>query len=473
MRTIEHMARHHTPDRIIDDPVAPTRLGPAGARARTPNRGFFTPVNVLILITMAAAIIAGLLKTPCRLNGWGQPLNYFAGCYSDWTALYSTRGLTDNPLAPLTAGAAPGTEAVFEYPVLMSAVAAVTALITKILRPVISFVVEVPASLVYFDVNFFFTVALWIGVVVLTAAIARRATGQPAAAWQAAMVACAPGIIFAGFINWDMWAVAAMMASLYAYQREKLVLTGILIGLGTATKIFPLFLLGAILIHAVRTRTFFPFITATSAAAGAWLAVNLPLMFFNPAGWQYFYTFSAERPPGWSSVWNAWNTATPEAWNISAEAMGTASTLLFALACAGIFALGILAPRTPTAPELMLLIVASFILVNKVYSPQFVLWLIPLVALAWPNWRDFLIWQFIEVLHFWAVWMHLAAVTQVHQPQHLLDKNVYVLAVVVHMVMVIYLGLRVIFSIIYDDAAPAAVTSVDAEDRELAAENTD
>jgi uncharacterized membrane protein len=54
------------------------------------------------------------------------------------------------------------------------------------------------------------------------------------------------------------------------------------------------------------------------------------------------------------------------------------------------------------------LVTLAFLLVNKVYSPQYVLWLLPLAALARPRWRDLLIWQACEVLYFFAVWMHLA-----------------------------------------------------------------
>ena len=53
------------------------------------------------------------------------------------------------------------------------------------------------------------------------------------------------------------------------------------------------------------------------------------------------------------------------------------------------------------------LVVAAFCLTNKVYSPQYVLWLIPLAAMARPRWRDFLIWQTGEVVYFVAIWYFL------------------------------------------------------------------
>ena len=41
---------------------------------------------------------------------------------------------------------------------------------------------------------------------------------------------------------------------------------------------------------------------------------------------------------------------------------------------------------------------AAFLLVNKVWSPQYSLWLVPLAVLALPRWRLLLAWMLVDAL---------------------------------------------------------------------------
>ncbi len=63
--------------------------------------------------------------------------------------------------------------------------------------------------------------------------------------------------------------------------------------------------------------------------------------------------------------------------------------------------------RRPRLPQLCFLTLALFLVLNKVYSPQYVLWLLPFAVLARPRWRAFLVWQAAEIIYFLGIWMYL------------------------------------------------------------------
>jgi uncharacterized membrane protein len=71
---------------------------------------------------------------------------------------------------------------------------------------------------------------------------------------------------------------------------------------------------------------------------------------------------------------------------------------LFVLCCAAIGYITLTAPRRPRLAQLALLVVAAFLLTNKVWSPQFSLWLVPLAVLALPHRRILLAWMTIDAL---------------------------------------------------------------------------
>jgi uncharacterized membrane protein len=73
----------------------------------------------------------------------------------------------------------------------------------------------------------------------------------------------------------------------------------------------------------------------------------------------------------------------------------------------GVAVLAVMAPRAPRLSQLLFLVVAVFLLTSKVWSQQFVLWLIPLAVLARPRWGAFLAWQLAEIGYFLAFYAQM------------------------------------------------------------------
>jgi uncharacterized membrane protein len=221
------------------------------------------------------------------------------------------------------------------------------------------------------------------------------------------LVALAPSLALAGTINWDLAAVTCCVLALLAWGRDRPALAGALIGLGTAIKLYPVLLLGAVFALGLRQRRMSPGLRAVGAAALAWTAVNLPIALRYPAGWLEFWRFNADRHADYGSIWQAFDLL-----GLRIGAVDTLATGLFLGLCGGVVYLAWRADRTPTAEQLSFLIVAAFVVTNKVYSPQYVLWLLPLVVLArgqLPLRRvlpAFVVWQVAEMVYWLAIWRH-------------------------------------------------------------------
>ena len=69
--------------------------------------------------------------------------------------------------------------------------------------------------------------------------------------------------------------------------------------------------------------------------------------------------------------------------NPQLSALNKLTEVFFAVACAAIAVLALAAPRRPRLPQLCFLVLAAFLMTNKVWSPQYVVWLVPL-ALGQP-----------------------------------------------------------------------------------------
>jgi uncharacterized membrane protein len=145
-----------------------------------------------------------------------------------------------------------------------------------------------------------------------------------------------------------------------------------------------------------------------AAAVLAWLAVDLPVMIAAPSGWAYFFSFSKNRGADWGSIWYMFeHFHVPVLGNPDLSAVNRLSEVFFAAACIAITVLALAAPRRPRLPQLCFLVLAAFLMTNKVWSPQYVVWLVPLAVLARPRLWTYLLWQLAEVAYFFGIWGYL------------------------------------------------------------------
>ncbi|MFD9549977.1 glycosyltransferase family 87 protein [Nocardia salmonicida] len=426
--------------------------GPVGDHALIGRVRFWTPLRVMFAFTVIFLALGWTAKAGCiqqtgdgdggLMLDWNNGRQYVAMCYSDTVPLYGAERLNEGafPYKKSWTESTPdgGTETRYmEYPVLSGLYQYAAMQIGNVWDHL-----PLPGAMsvvVYFNV-----VALGLSVGwLITVWASSRLAGRRV--WDAALIAVSPLVIVHMFTNFDALATAFAATGLLAWARRKPVLAGILLGLGGAAKLYPLLLLGPIVVLCLRidpmrrqpaaraglrlrdvdsletARTWLretparthlfalrPLGAATLtvlAAASTWAAVNLPIAALYPEGWREFFRLNTTRHADPDSIYNVITSFT--GWSGFDGQLGhgepptilnTVSLLAFVAACIGIAYLALTAPRRPRLTQLCFLVVAAFLLTNKVWSPQYSLWLVPLAVLALPHRRILLAWMTIDAL---------------------------------------------------------------------------
>ena len=344
-----------------------------------------TQVRALIALAILASLISFAKFSSCESSGWATPDQYIHACYSDIPALFGERGLSKGDWAYSN-----GADSV-EYPVVTGTVMWALAQITPSGDNAIKN---------YFHINIFFIALLFI----LTSLILFKI--RPEFSY---LNLVAPAGLASLYINWDMWAIISMIAAIYWFDRKKLDLSALALGLSISTKFMPIFLLFPILFIFLRRNQLRSAVKYLVISILTFAAINLPVYLATPEGWLRFYQLNLSRGSDWGSLWYALN-----ALGVNLPSLNYLSILLLLTGFAAI-AIYILELRnTPSLASLSFIVVATVMCASKVYSPQYALWLIPLAVIALIDKRDlhaFWIWQGAEVIYHIAIWQHLATVT--------------------------------------------------------------
>jgi uncharacterized membrane protein len=217
--------------------------------------------------------------------------------------------------------------------------------------------------------------------------------------WRALVYAAAPALLFYSVYNWDLLAVAWVLGAVLAWRRGRYDWAAVFLGLGAATKIYPGFFLLPLLIERLVAGDRRGALKVAAIGAGAWLAVNVPFMLANVEGWWATYAFQTGRVPDLStnSIY-FWGFSE---WSI--EAVDAFSGTVIAVSWLGALVLGFaLRHRHGGYPwiQVSAAMLFSFLAFNKVYSPQYALWVLPFLALIAVRWGWWVAYWCIDAILF-------------------------------------------------------------------------
>jgi len=243
--------------------------------------------------------------------------------------------------------------------------------LTGLIMWLLSFFIE-PAQLAWVD-YFRLTATFHIALFAITAFFIKKLAG---AKWAITFALSLP-VLYSLNRNWDIWAIATMIWAIYLFEKGKTKQSAIWLAVSIATKFFPLVLLFPIAIYYFRKKELKQFFIYFGYTVGAWILINLPFALINFRGWSYFYEFSFDRAIGSASVWEV------------SSKIGVpipTSNITFYILNLGIFALlGIYLLKSKLPVPLIessFLTLFAFILFNKQYSMQYIIWLAALAVIA-------------------------------------------------------------------------------------------
>ncbi len=388
------------------------------------------PAHIVIFLTCLVLLLGWVQKIPCKSGHWSNSTPYKYACYTDLVALFHAEGLSE--------GKIPYAEHKVEYPVLIGVFMGVTGLPIHYIGEQLG--QDFNQTQAFYNVNALVLILFAVGVAYLLLLMRKS---RP---WDVLLFALAPMMIFSTVVNWDMLAILPAIAGMYAWSKNKPILAGFLLGLGIAAKFYPLLLIGPLFILAIRSRKIKEASHTILTAIITWVIINLPFALYFHEAWFEFFRLNSARAVDWGTSWyifRHFNFFPSITENI--PVLNISYVLLFGACCIGIALLILFAKKKPRLAQVSFLIVALFLITGKVWSQQFVLWLIPLAVLARPKPGAFIAWQIAEVFYFFVFYKELLNALG----YNVMPEWVFILASAARLITLLVLCGFVIYEIIY------------------------
>lgn len=357
---------------------------------------------VALGLTAALVLLSAVWKGVCL-----DPADaYRLTCYSDVLELWTSRGLQDAVFpyvdGRLVAGAPVDT---FEYPVL-----------TGVFVWASSLLADGRASFLVVSTLLLLPFAL------LVTWHLRALSGRRALLWAAS-----PCLVLYALHNWDLLAVAATTAGIWSWARGRHLSSAVLLAVGACLKVYPgLFLLPLAVDRLVR-RDVAGAVRVLAVGGLTVVAVNLPFVLAGREGWLATYAFQSARAADSSSN-SVWYWVYP---GVTTERLNVLVPVLLAVALTVAVADGVRRGRNDEGFPFVQVcgaVLVAFLLLNKVSSPQYTLWLLPFFALLRLHWAWWAAYVIADALVYVGVfrWFHaLVADTDPTVPAAVLETGVW------------------------------------------------
>jgi hypothetical protein len=187
--------------------------------------------------------------------------------------------------------------------------------------------------------------------------------------------AASPALLVYGALNWDLFAILPLALGLWLWAKGHERTAVAVLSLAVWTKFFPLLVLGIVLLIGLRRSLRHALVLACIFLAVT-LAINLPFALVAPENWSWFFVYNRIREIEPSLYMLLGRD--PRGFVAAADTLSAAATLGAAAAIAALE----LRTRRLDLLKAACALVCLFFIVNKVYSPQYWLWVVALVALA-------------------------------------------------------------------------------------------
>lgn len=371
-----------------------------------PHR-FWTPLRIVLAIAAVTFSLSLVAKSPCAAGAWwDSPRDYAYACHTDLANDYSMSGLAERVPAWDSDSDQHVVRTDLTVPdAALSYVAAVSAqtlsggvdIDDRRASPVVDLASD--DDLRNEAIGYLAVVAA-IQLVAFLLGVLLLVRANPTRPYAMTAVAGAPIVVFTTLLGWDMVLFALVCATWWAWSRGHASLAGAFIGVAGAMAFWPLLILPALGLAGLRHGGVDRVGRTLGVSIVAWVCCVLPLVvisggaYFDPLG-----TYS-DTDVGTGSIWDVGAdlgfAPTPDAMKLILVV-----GMVVVLMGASVFALK--SRIAPDAPAIALLILVGWFVLTKTYEPQYALALLPIAALAWPHWRDLLIWQAGELVFLFAV----------------------------------------------------------------------